>query len=94
MRTRRVGWWLPAPLFAVVVSLLAGGVSSLWQLSRASERVRHTNEVRLSLGGFLSTVINAETGVRGYALTGDPSSYSHTRPRKRVGAKSLRTFDS
>jgi len=58
-------------LFAVVVALLAGGMASLWQLSRASEWVRHTNEVRLSLGTLLSTVLDAETGVRGYALTGE-----------------------
>ena len=71
MRIRRAGWWLPAPLFALVGLLLAGGVASLWQLSRASEWVRHTNEVRLSLDSFMATVLDAETGVRGYALTGD-----------------------
>jgi PAS domain S-box-containing protein len=71
MSTHRRAWWLAAPLLAAVVGLLAGGMYSLWQLSRASEWVRHTNEVRSSLATFASTVLDAETGMHGYVVTGD-----------------------
>ncbi|HZS38428.1 MAG TPA: CHASE3 domain-containing protein [Polyangia bacterium] len=64
-------WGLPSLLLALVPLLLAGGVYSLWQLSRANEWVEHTHEVRLSLAGLLSSLVDAETGARGYVITGD-----------------------
>ncbi len=48
------------------------GVFSLSDLSRATDLVKHTDDVRVSLGGLLSTLVDAETGVRGYVIAGDP----------------------
>jgi PAS domain S-box-containing protein len=55
----------------LVPLLLAGAVVSLWQLSRTAESVEHTHQVELSLAAILSTLVDAETGVRGYAITGE-----------------------
>jgi PAS domain S-box-containing protein len=69
---RRRRWWLSALSLALIPLLLAGGgIFSLWRLSSAAEWLKHTTEVRLSLSALLSTMVDAEAGVRGYALTGD-----------------------
>ncbi|HEX3865238.1 MAG TPA: CHASE3 domain-containing protein, partial [Gemmatimonadaceae bacterium] len=69
LRRRRSRWWLSALL--IVPLVLASGMYSLWQLSRANEWVEHTHEVRLSLASLLSMLVDSETGVRGYVMTGN-----------------------
>jgi PAS domain S-box-containing protein len=64
------GWWRLSTLLLVPL-LLASGIYSLWQLSRANEWVEHTHQVRLSLANLMATLVDAETGVRGYAITGE-----------------------
>ena len=56
---------LVLPTFGCIYSLLA--------LARANEWVKHTDEVRAVLPRLLSTVVDAESGVRGYAVTGVPT---------------------
>src|ERR1035438_6798893 len=65
----------------VVVSFAAAGLLvalvvpvSLWgfkQLRTAAEQRQHTFELIIGANALLTNVINAETGERGYALTGD-----------------------
>jgi signal transduction histidine kinase len=57
----------------IVVLLLAalGGIYALSSLSRASRMVKHTDEVRVAVARLRSTLIDAETGARGYLVTGD-----------------------
>lgn len=53
----------------VVVSVLA---ASVWQLKRSADWVDHTDEVIASANRVQKLVIDAETGARGYELTGHP----------------------
>ncbi|HMG56607.1 MAG TPA: CHASE3 domain-containing protein, partial [Kofleriaceae bacterium] len=72
--------WLPAPALAaliasfvalVVIALLS--YRSLAARTEAAEAVNHTNEVEDRLHRFLSAVKDAETGQRGFLLTGAES---------------------
>ena len=70
--------WLPTPSFVVLVvafvAILVIAVlayRSLEARAEASEAVAHTNEVQDQLHRFLSNVKGAETGQRGFLLTGD-----------------------
>jgi signal transduction histidine kinase/CheY-like chemotaxis protein/CHASE3 domain sensor protein len=69
--------WLPLPAFlalvaafiaVVVIALLS--YRSLEQRAEASEAVNHTNEVEDHLHRLMSNVKDAETGQRGFLLTG------------------------
>lgn len=55
----------------VVVVLSAVGFSSTQRLIENNHWVEHTHEVRRTLSDLLSVVKDAESGARGYALTGD-----------------------
>ena len=56
-------WWLPTLL--VLVLLTFGGIYSLLALGRAHEWVTHTDEVRVVLADLQSTLVDAESGIRG-----------------------------
>jgi PAS domain S-box-containing protein len=61
-------------LFALVLLLLAlllGALHSLSSSSRTTGWLNHTNEVRVSVGRLRSMMLDAETGARGYAMTGE-----------------------
>ena len=64
-------WWLTTLL--VLVLLTFGGIYSLLALGRAHEWVTHTDEVRVVLADLQSTLVDAESGIRGYAVAGDPT---------------------
>ncbi len=64
-------WWLTS-LFALF-GLTLGGIYSLSTISRANGLVRHTVEVRVALGELLSTLVGAESSMRGYAVAGVPA---------------------
>ncbi|HEY8207102.1 MAG TPA: CHASE3 domain-containing protein, partial [Myxococcaceae bacterium] len=51
--------------------LLSGGVYSLSSLSRAISLVQHSGEVQLVLSQLLSSLVDAETGQRGYLVDGE-----------------------
>ena len=73
-RRRSQGWWFTALVVLFLLTLPTfGGIYSLWALGRAHEWVTHTDEVRVTLGALLSTLVDAESGMRGYAVTGDPT---------------------
>ncbi len=63
--------WLTTILVLLIPTF--GGVYSLWALGRAAGRVKHTDEVRVALGGLLSALGDAESGMRGYAVAGEPT---------------------
>jgi PAS domain S-box-containing protein len=66
--------WLLAGIgsVAVIFALTAGiGVLGASRLYESEQRVRHSNEVMLILEHVLSLVKDAETGQRGYLITGD-----------------------
>jgi PAS domain S-box-containing protein len=64
-------WWLTTIL--VLFLLTFGGIYSLLALGRAHEWVKHTDEVRVVLAELQSILVDAESGMRGYAVGGDPS---------------------
>src|SRR5690242_1584678 len=73
---RRLGTDLPLFLgfAAVVLFFVAAGAVSYWNtraLQRSTQEVAHTHEVLMALGDVLSLMKDAETGQRGYILTGD-----------------------
>jgi PAS domain S-box-containing protein len=63
--------WLTTILVLFIPTF--GGVYSLWALGRAAAWVKHTDEVRVALGELLSTLGDAESRMRGYAATGEPT---------------------
>src|SRR5947209_45297 len=65
--------WPLAPVLLQLLLLLLGGIYSLSNLSDATRWVRHTDDVRVALGKLLTTCTDAETGVRGYVVAGEPS---------------------
>jgi signal transduction histidine kinase len=57
---------------ALVVLLLALSFTSVKQLERTRADVEHTNLVKAGLGRTLRLLVDAETGQRGFLLTGRP----------------------
>jgi len=57
----------------LAVLLVVGAVSydSTTKVSSSAEWVRHTHEVLTGLEGLLSGIKDAETGQRGYVITGE-----------------------
>ncbi|MES1172016.1 MAG: CHASE3 domain-containing protein [Bacteroidota bacterium] len=58
-------------LTVVLLSLLLGGVYSLSNLSRATKWLSHTDEVRVAIGDIRSSMLDAESAMRGYAMSGE-----------------------
>jgi len=56
----------------LLLLLLPAGIYSLSNLSSMTDWLKHTDKVRVSLARVLSTLVDAETGNRGYVLVGDP----------------------
>jgi CHASE3 domain sensor protein len=56
---------------AIVVVLGFASYNGTQQLIEANRRLEHTHKVLQSLEGLLSTLKDAETGQRGYLLTGE-----------------------
>lgn len=54
----------------MLLALLGGGVYSFVSLSTANRWLRHTGEVRISVAQLAATLLDAETGLRGYLFTG------------------------
>jgi PAS domain S-box-containing protein len=69
-----------------VAGLSAGAVRAY---ARATTMADHTLDVRRETLGWLNALVDAETGVRGYVASGDPSflePYTAARPRERQQA--------
>jgi PAS domain S-box-containing protein len=58
---------------AILFALLSGGVYSFVSLSTANRWLRHTDEVRVRVALLGATLLDAETGLRGYLFTGNDS---------------------
>ena len=58
---------------AILFALLGGGVYSFVSLSNANRWLRHTDEVRVKIALLAATLLDAETGLRGYLITGADS---------------------
>jgi len=58
---------------AALLALLGGGVYSFVALSSANTWLRHTDEVRVNVALLRATMLDAETGLRGYLITGAPA---------------------
>ena len=58
-------------LSALLLALLVGAVYSFIALSTANSWLRHTDEVRVGIAQLRGTVLDAETGLRGYLITGE-----------------------
>jgi CHASE3 domain sensor protein len=53
--------------------VVASGFYSLASLSRATALVSHSDDVRVAVGRMRATLIDAETGMRGYLAASDPA---------------------
>ncbi|MDG0025809.1 CHASE3 domain-containing protein [Trinickia sp. Y13] len=78
-----VGWGLP--LIAVLMLITAGiGAFGTMSLYDSEAQVQHSNEIRSSLGQLLALARDAETGQRGFVITGRDEylePYSDAAPR-------------
>jgi signal transduction histidine kinase/DNA-binding response OmpR family regulator/CHASE3 domain sensor protein len=73
-----------ASMIILIISSVAS-VFSIMNLLKASDMVDHTNEVIVTLGKIRGRVVDAETGQRGYLLTGrDEYLAPYTSARARV----------
>jgi adenylate cyclase len=82
---------MSAAILALIVMSVAAAAGYVYQL-RASAAVQHTVEVDNALARIYSTIQDAETGQRGYLLTGDESFLQpYTRAEGRI-AKRLATL--
>ncbi|HEX2571596.1 MAG TPA: CHASE3 domain-containing protein [Polyangia bacterium] len=64
--------WLLLVLLASMTLLLASSFYSFRSYSKVVVLVRQSNEIQLGLDQLLLTLVDAETGQRGYLLTGKP----------------------
>jgi len=66
---------LTAALGVALVILLVGGASlyALLESGKAADAVQHSEAVRVQLDRAMATIVDAETGQRGYILTRDTS---------------------
>jgi CHASE3 domain sensor protein len=69
---RNLFWGLGLSLALLLISSIASYMS-ITDLIQSSELVRQSNEKIENLNSVLSVMKDAETGQRGYMLTGDPS---------------------
>lgn len=56
----------------ILVTVVALGYLQAKQVEHSNQRVSHTHEVMGRLEGLLIELVDAETGQRGYLLTGEP----------------------
>ncbi len=78
----------------VFVALIANAVIKFWNLQTIiinDQKVAHSHRVNEQLGNLLVTVINAETGIRGYVITGKPE---FLKPYDDAKANAKRDFDA
>jgi signal transduction histidine kinase len=76
-----------AAIVIVLIVLLFSGLANVRHVYRASEAVTHTHAVKTALERLLSTVVDAETGQRGFVITGDDK-YLEPYDRARAGLSS------
>jgi signal transduction histidine kinase len=60
-------------IIVVLLAMLAMGLDDLRNVYVTSEAVTHTYSVKMALQQLLRTALNAETGERGFVITGEPS---------------------
>jgi CHASE3 domain sensor protein len=77
MRFRGRAWQLSVIGFAFACAVIAGlawlSLDRMNRLQEETRRARHTLAVRNQTETVLSLVKDAETGQRGYVITGDPT---------------------
>jgi PAS domain S-box-containing protein len=81
----------------LLLVVLAGGAYLFSGLLGATEWLRHTDEVRLEVARLQSTLLDAETGARGYLVTGLPAylePYDRARSIWKVQLDELRALTS
>src|SRR6478752_7681772 len=79
-----------AIVLLAVASLSAGAVRAY---ARATTQADHTLAVRREVLAWLNTLVDAETGARGYVASGDPSflePYTTAAPHEREHAARVR----
>ena len=84
---------------ALLLALLLGGVYSFISLSSANAWLRHTDEVRVRIALLRGTLLEAETGLRGYLFTGsaaflDPYRLARVDWRRELGDVRALTTDN
>jgi len=84
---------------ATLFALLSGSVYSFVSLSNANRWLRHTDEVQVQVALLGTTLLDAETGLRGYLFTGNdaflaPYERAHASWRGRVDEVRRLTSDN
>ena len=83
----RSSWWLAFLVGIAILILLAMSALAAWSLRTQrvdADWVVHTERVRYQISRVLQLLVDAQTGVQGYALTGDPArlkSYTESNPQ-------------
>src|SRR5206468_5584019 len=76
-------------LIVLIVTLVIG-LANLRSVFDTSEAVAHTFEVKANLEQLLATLVDAETGARGFVITNDTS---YLEPYDRARARIASEFD-
>jgi signal transduction histidine kinase len=76
-----------AAIVIVLIVLLFSGLANVRHVYRASEAVAHTHAVKTALERLLSILVDAETGQRGFIITG-AEKYLEPYDRARAGLSS------
>jgi len=85
-----------AALFPIALAAIALWFGSEYRRAETSNaQVNRSYEDRIKIGSLLSTMKDAETGQRGYVITGDPSFLEpYTKAKERIGAQLRAVEDS
>ena len=86
--------WRAVFLVVIALLVLSGGLAlhQYFRFSVASNRIDRTHQVLNSIDGLLSRLLDAETGARGYLLTGNASflePYNQAEPRVAAASAEL-----
>jgi len=84
---------------ALILALPCAGVYSYISLSSANAWLRHTDEVRVQIARVRGTLLDAETGLRGYIFTGsrsflEPYARAHAECHSQLGEVRSLTSDN
>jgi signal transduction histidine kinase len=88
--TRRPIQFAAATMLAAIVGGAAVGVWNIRRVHSAAARVAHATELKAQLAGLVQHLVDAETGQRGFLLTGDEA---YLEPYSRAVAHVAPTLD-
>ncbi len=70
MKNTKNSFFIPFIVLAILILIVAFSLKNIYELNNNSKWVVHTYEVKIALANNLSSLIDMETGQRGFSLTG------------------------